>query len=110
MKRSFKRYSRDEVEAIYGRPIEEFTYTPEMKAGSVAIFHHLTPHATQYLPGGGAFRASMEFRIARRNDMPERYRIQGQGIAIPRQVAGEWVMRYANALTPTDELADPIPA
>lgn len=102
-----KRPMHEDVAELYGRPVEEVLFTPVMKAGSVAVFHQLTPHATQRIADGGKLRVSIEFRIAKQNALPELYRLRDHSVAVPRQRDGAWSFGYVSARTPEAALADP---
>lgn len=106
--RSEKTFTAEDFETIYGRPADEVLFTPVLSAGSVSVFHHATPHATQRLPNGGDYRLSIEMRVGRRSGLPDNFKATACPIAIPRLGANGWEFDYASARTPDEVKATPL--
>lgn len=94
MNRQDLKFSSDDLSRIYGQPAEKILVSPVLAAGSVAVFHHLTLHATQQLPNGGDYRVSMEMRIAAQSAVPKVYQEQGLQVAIPIRSGNDWRFEY----------------
>lgn len=90
-----------EIEQLYGKPQADLFTTPVLPAGSVSIFHHLTPHAIQSLTDGGAYRVSLDYRIAARSALPQRYTTRDLPVATVERAGDDWRV----ALTSAGQLA-----
>lgn len=72
-----KRYTAEDIGKLYGTRPSDVLFSPVLSAGSVALFHHLTLHATQPLPNGGDYRLSLEIRVAAASALPQVYHDNG---------------------------------
>ncbi len=84
----------EDLERIYGAPLEKLLTTPVISAGSILVFHQMAVHGTQRLPNGGGYRLSIEFRVGARNNLPNFYRSGGGSYVIPQRTASGWEFRY----------------
>lgn len=92
-----KRFAAEELAELYHKPVSDILFTPVVPAGSVALFHQLTLHATQMLPGGGDYRVSIEFRVGARSKLPRTYYERELEVATPRKTLSGWTFDYQNA-------------
>jgi hypothetical protein len=109
-RKSGKRYSAEEIGRLYGQEPSDLLHTPVLQAGSVAVFHQLTPHATQKLPDGGDYRISIEVRVGGRSALPAIYKHRNLPFALPRSEAGRWVLNSADAQSPNELRSVPLAA
>lgn len=89
-------FDGNEIAEVYGEAAETLFVSPVLPAGSVSIFHHMTPHATQAMPEGGNYRISVDFRIGARNSLPNQYTERNLPIAVASQVNGTWRVEIGN--------------
>ena len=86
-----------EIAEVYGEPAESLFVSPVLPAGSVSIFHHMTPHATQAMPEGGSYRISIDFRIGACNGLPKQYTERNLPIGLASQTGGTWRVELGKA-------------
>ena len=90
--------SAAETTEVYGEPADTLFVSPILPAGSVSIFHHMTPHATQAMPEGGSYRVSIDFRLGARDKLPKRYTEENLPIAVASKVDGAWHIELGKTL------------